>query len=77
MAALGHGGLPRLHGKDEELARVWFRASPKTVEWRGDRATSVKKQWRWCSVRAMLKCGERGRRAGGGAVEDDKVLPFL
>jgi hypothetical protein len=39
LGAPGHGGLPRLHGKDEELAGVRFRASPKTEEWRGDRAT--------------------------------------
>jgi hypothetical protein len=25
----------------------------------------------------MLKCGDRGRRVGGGAVEDDEVLPFF
>jgi hypothetical protein len=47
--------------KDEELARVRFRASPKMEERRGDRATAVKKRWLWHSVRAMLKCGERGR----------------
>jgi hypothetical protein len=38
LGAPGHGGLPRLHGKDEELAGVQFRASPKTEEWCGDRA---------------------------------------
>jgi hypothetical protein len=53
--------LPRLHGKDEELTRVRFRASPKTEEQRGDRATAVKKRRLWRSVRAMLKRGERGR----------------
>jgi hypothetical protein len=54
-------GLPRLHGKDEELAKVRFRASPKTEERRGGRATAVKKRRLWRSVRAMLKRGERGR----------------
>jgi hypothetical protein len=38
-----HDGSPRLHEKDEELARVWFRAPPKTEERCGDRATAVKK----------------------------------
>jgi hypothetical protein len=60
-ATLGHGSLPRLHGKDEELDGVQFRASPKTQERHGDRATVVKKwQW-WCSVRADHKHGEQGR----------------
>jgi hypothetical protein len=37
----------------------------------------MKKRWWWGSVRAMLKRGERGRKAGGGVVEDIMVLPFL
>jgi hypothetical protein len=69
--------LPRLHRKDEELAGVWFRASPKTEERCGDRTMAVKKRWLSRSVREMLKRGERGRRVGGGAVEDDGVLPLL
>jgi hypothetical protein len=77
MAAMGNSGLPWLHGKDEELAEVRFRVSPKTEERRGDRAMVMKKRWWWGSVRAMLKRGERGRRAGGGVVEDIMVLPFL
>jgi hypothetical protein len=77
MTAPGHSGLPRLHGKDKELAGVRFRASPKTERRRGDRATAVKNRRRWRLVRVMLKCGERRRREGGGAVEDDRVLPFL
>jgi hypothetical protein len=75
-AAPGHGSLPRLHGKDEELSGVQFRASPKREEQRGDRAMAVKKRQRWRSVRAMLNNGERGWRAGG-TVEDGGVLPFL
>jgi hypothetical protein len=58
-------------------SRVRFRASPKTEKRRGDRAMTVKKRRRWRLVRAMLKRGERGRRAGGGVVEDGGVLPFL
>jgi hypothetical protein len=54
-----HVGSPRLHGKDEELARVQSRASPETEERRGDRAIAVKTWRRWRSVRAMLKCGEK------------------
>jgi hypothetical protein len=38
---------------------------------------AVKKRWLSRSVREMLKRGERGRRVGGGAVEDDGVLPLL
>jgi hypothetical protein len=77
MAAPDHDGLPRLHRKDEELAGVQFRASPKTERRRDDRATAMKMQRWWRLVRPMLKRGERGRRAGGGAVEDNGVLPFL
>jgi hypothetical protein len=57
--------LPLLHGKDEELARVRFRASPKTEEWRGNRVTAVKKQRRWRSVRVLFNHKERRRRVGG------------
>jgi hypothetical protein len=35
-------------------------------EGHGDRSMVVKKRRLWCSVRAMLKHGERGRRVGGG-----------
>jgi hypothetical protein len=63
--------LPRLHRKDEELAGVWFRASPKTEERCGDRTMVVKKRWLWRSVREMLKRGD------AQAVEDDGVLPLL
>jgi hypothetical protein len=77
MGALNHDGLPRLHGKDEELAGVRFRVSPKTEERRGDWVMVVMKRWLWRSVRAMLKRGERGRRVGGGVVEDSGVLPLL
>jgi hypothetical protein len=69
--------LPRLHKKDDELTGVQFRVTPEMERRRGDRATVVKRRRWWCSVRAMLKHGERGRRAGGGAVEDGGVLPFL
>jgi hypothetical protein len=40
----GHGSLPRLHGKDEELVGVRFRASPKAERQCGDRATTVKRR---------------------------------
>jgi hypothetical protein len=35
---------------------------------RGGRATAVKAQLRRCSVRGLLRCGERGKGAGRGAV---------
>jgi hypothetical protein len=43
-AALGHDSLPRLNGKDEELAGVLFRASPKMERRRDDRAMKVKRR---------------------------------
>jgi hypothetical protein len=58
--------LPLLHGKDEELARVRFRASPKMEEWRGNRVTTVKKRQRWRLVRVLFNHKERRRRVGGG-----------
>jgi hypothetical protein len=64
-----HDGSPRLHGKDEELARVQSRATPETEERRGDRATAVKTRRRRHSVRARLKCGENRREAWRDAVK--------
>jgi hypothetical protein len=59
-----------LHGKDEELARVWYRASLEVEERRGGRVTAVPNRQRWRrSVRAMLKRGEKRREAGRGAVK--------
>jgi hypothetical protein len=66
--ALSHGGLPRLRGEDEEVAGVQFRASPKAEGRCGDRAMAVKRQqWR-CSVQVALRCGEKRRGVGRGAV---------
>jgi hypothetical protein len=45
-AAPGHGGLPRLHRKDEEITGVRFRDSPKMERRRDDRAMPVKR-WGW------------------------------
>jgi hypothetical protein len=59
--------LPRLHGKDEELARVQFRASPKTEERRGDGAMVV----------VLDESDAQAWRAGKGVVEDGVVLPIL
>jgi hypothetical protein len=64
-----HDGSPRLHGKDEELTKVRSRASPKMEERCGDRATAVKTRRRWCSVRVMLKRGEKRREAWRGVVK--------
>jgi hypothetical protein len=65
-AALGHGGLPQLHGEDEELAGVRFRASPEAEEPRGDQTMVVKR--RRCSVRVVLGCGENRIGVGRGLV---------
>jgi hypothetical protein len=56
--ALGHGGLPRLQGEDEELTGVRFRSSPKAEGRRGDRMTAV----------AVLGYGEKRRGVWRGAV---------
>jgi hypothetical protein len=70
--ALSHDGLPRLHGKDEELTGVQFRASPKT-EWRcGNRATAVV-----ALGESDAQSWREGKESKGGAVEDGGVLPFI
>jgi hypothetical protein len=69
MGALVHESSPRLLGKNEELVGVRSRASPEVEEQRGGRATTVKIRRRWCSVRALLKRGERRKGAGRGAVK--------
>jgi hypothetical protein len=66
-----HESSPRLHGKDEELARVRSRASPEVEERRGGQATAVQNRRRWRSVRAMLKHGEKRREVGRGAVKPE------
>jgi hypothetical protein len=67
----------RLHGKDEELARVRSRASPEVEERRGGRVTAVPNRRRRCSVRAMLKCGEKRREVGRGAVKPGRGARLL
>jgi hypothetical protein len=67
--ALVHESSPRLHGKDEELARVRSRASPEVEERRGGQVTAVPSRRRRRSVRAMLKRREKRRKAGRGAVK--------
>jgi hypothetical protein len=69
MGASVHESSPRLLGKNKELVGVRSRASPEVKEQRGGLATAVKIQWRWCSVRALLKRGERRKGAGRGAVK--------
>jgi hypothetical protein len=64
-----HEISPRLLGKNEELVRVRSRASPEVEEQRGGWATAVKIRWRQCSVRALLKRGERRKGAGRGEVK--------
>jgi hypothetical protein len=60
---------PRLHWKDEELARVRSRASPEVERRRGGRATVVQNRRRRHSVEAMLERREKRREAGRGAVK--------
>jgi hypothetical protein len=64
-----HESSPQPLGKNEELIRVQSRASPEVEEQRGGRATAVKIRRRLCSVRALLRRGERGKEAGRGAVK--------
>jgi hypothetical protein len=71
-----HESSLRLHGKDEELARVRSRASPEVEKRRGGRATAVPNRQRRRSVREMLKHGEKRREAGRGAVKPGVVLAF-
>jgi hypothetical protein len=67
--ALVYGSSPRLHGKDEELARVQSRASPKVEGQRGGRAMAVQNWRRRRSVEVMLERGGRRIEAGRGAVK--------
>jgi hypothetical protein len=67
--ALVHESSPRPLEKNEELIKVRSRASPEVEEQRGGRATAVKVRRRRCSVRALLRRGERGKEAGRGAVK--------
>jgi hypothetical protein len=71
-----HGSSPRPLGKHEELVGVRSRASPEVEEQRGGRATAVKVQWHRCSVRVLLRRGERGKEVGRGAVNSVGVLAF-
>jgi hypothetical protein len=64
-----HESLPRPLGKNEELVGVRPWASPEVEEQRGGRAMAVKIQQHRCSVRALLRRGERGKEAGRGAVK--------
>jgi hypothetical protein len=45
------------------------QSSPGLGRRRGGRATAVKAQRRRCSVRGLLRSGERGKEAGRGAVK--------
>jgi hypothetical protein len=53
----------------EELTGSSARASPGLKRRRGGRATAVKAQRHRCSVRGLLRRGERGKEAGRGAVK--------
>jgi hypothetical protein len=64
-----HESSPRPLGKNEELVGVRSRASPEVEEQHGGRTTAVKIRRGRCSVRALLRRGERGKEAGRGAVK--------
>jgi hypothetical protein len=67
--ALVHESSPRPLGKNEELVGVQSRASPEVEEQHGGRAMAVKIRRRRCSVRALLRRGEKGKEVGRGAVK--------
>jgi hypothetical protein len=64
-----HESPPGPLGKNEELVGVRSRASPEVEEQRGGRATAVKVRRRRCSVRALLRHGEKGKEVGRGVVK--------
>jgi hypothetical protein len=53
----------------EERMGSSARASPGLGRRRGGRATAVKARQCRCSVRGLLRSGERGKEAGRGAVK--------
>jgi hypothetical protein len=53
----------------EERTGSSSRASPGLGRRRGGRAMVVKVRRRWCSVRGLLRRGERGKGVGRGAVK--------
>jgi hypothetical protein len=55
--------------KREERTGSSARASPMLERRRGGQATAVKARQRRCSVRGLLRRGERGKEAGKGAVK--------
>jgi hypothetical protein len=71
-----HESSPRPLGKHEGLVGFQSRASPEVEEQRGGWATVVKVRRHRCSVRALLRHGERGKEAGRGAVKLGVVLAF-
>jgi hypothetical protein len=53
----------------EESTGSSARASPGLRRRQGGRATAVKARWHRCSVRVLLRRGERRKEAGRGAVK--------
>jgi hypothetical protein len=73
LAAPGHGGSSVMVQWRERSTGSPSRASPGRRWWHGDRVTMVKK-WRWRHlVQVALRCGEKRRRTGRGAVEDGEA----
>jgi hypothetical protein len=76
VAAPRHGSSSVMGQRREGSTGSPSQASPGRGRRCGDRATAVKRQQWCCLVEALLKCGERERRAGRGVVEDGGALPF-
>jgi hypothetical protein len=68
-----HGCSPVMAQRRERSTGSPSQDSPRRERWCGDRVTVVRKWWRKCSVRVALGRGEKRRRTGRGAVEDDKA----
>jgi hypothetical protein len=79
---LGITAIPK-HGSSSTGAQqregdtgIPARASSRCGRQCGGWATAVKKWRRRCSVRTMLRCGEKRRRVGRGTVEGGGALPL-
>jgi hypothetical protein len=76
LAALVRQSSPAGAQQREERMGSSSRASPGLGRCRGGWVTVVKVRWHRCSVRGLLRRGERGKGAGRGAVKLGGVLAF-
>jgi hypothetical protein len=75
VAAPGHDGSPTVAQRKEGCMGNSMGRSLEIRQQRGGWVTVMKKQWRRHSVQVVLGCAEN-RRAGRGAVENDRALPL-